>query len=143
MPSMTPGGFGLYSTAMDYLRLAQMLLNEGELDGVRILAPRTVALLRSNQVSDAIVNAAPAVGPRLLRPGIGFGFDFGVQTNPFLVGALSGTGTFYWAGAAGTWFWIDPEFDVVFVGMTQTWFDLGLLEPARATFYQALIDPSK
>ncbi|HJS21157.1 MAG TPA: serine hydrolase domain-containing protein [Steroidobacteraceae bacterium] len=143
LPSMTPGGFGVYSTAIDILRFAQMLLNRGELDGVRILAPRTVDLMRSDQLSDAIRNAAPAVGPRLVRPGIGFGYDFGVHTDPFLVGALSGTGTFYWAGAAGTWFWIDPQFDLVFVGMTHTWFDLSLIEVARATFYQALVDPEE
>jgi CubicO group peptidase (beta-lactamase class C family) len=143
LPSMTPGGFGLYSTAMDFTRFAQMLLNQGQLGGVRILAPRTVQLLRSDQLTDAIRNAAPAVGPRLVRPGIGFGYDFGIHTDPFRVGALSGTGTFYWAGAAGTWFWIDPEFDLVFVGMTQTWFDLSLIEPARATFYQALVDPAE
>jgi CubicO group peptidase (beta-lactamase class C family) len=143
LPSMTPGGFGLYSTAMDFTRFAQMLLNQGQLGGVRILAPRTVQLLRSDQLTDAIRDAAPAVGPRLVRPGIGFGYDFGIHTDPFRVGALSGTGTFYWAGAAGTWFWIDPEFDLVFVGMTQTWFDLSLIEPARATFYQALVDPAE
>jgi CubicO group peptidase (beta-lactamase class C family) len=143
IPSVTPGGLGLYSTAIDYLRFAQMLLNGGELDGARILAPRTVELLRSNHLPEKIRNQEFGGPARLIRPGIAFGYDFGIQTDPLRVGALSGTGTFYWAGAAGTWFWIDPELDVAFVGMTQKWFDLSLIEPSRATFYQALIDPEK
>jgi CubicO group peptidase (beta-lactamase class C family) len=120
-----------------------MLLNRGELDGVRILAPRTVDLMRSNHLPEKIVNAEYGPGPRLIRPGLGFGYDFGVLTDPFQVGSLSGTGTYSWAGAAQTWFWIDPQFDLVFVGMTQRWFDARLIEPSRATFYQALINPEK
>ncbi len=143
MPSMTPGGFGIYSTAMDFLRFGQMLLNHGELDGVRILAPRTVELLRSDQLPEKVRESVSGPSAGILRPGIGFGYDFGIQTDPFRVGALSGTGTYYWMGAAGTWFWIDPELDVVFVGMTHTWFAFPHIERARATFYQALVDPAK
>lgn len=142
-PAITPGGYGVYMTAMDYLRFAQMLLNGGELEGVRILAPRTVELMRSNQLPEKFKNAEFGGVARLIRPGVGFGYDFGVQSDPFQVGALSGTGTFYWAGAAGTWFWIDPQLDVVLVGMTQKWFDFRLVELARATFYQALVEPER
>ncbi len=74
----------------------QMLLNGGELDGVRILAPRTVELMRSNHLPDRFKNAEFGGVARLIRPGVGFGYDFGVQMDPFQVGALSGTGTFYW-----------------------------------------------
>jgi CubicO group peptidase (beta-lactamase class C family) len=143
MPSMTPGGFGLFSTAMDFLRFSQMLLNAGELDGVRILAPRTVALMRSNHVPELLRNQASEGAFRIMRPGVGFGYDFGVFMDSMLAGDLSGDGTYYWMGAAQTWFWVDPELDVVFVGMTQRWFDARLVEPSRATFYQALIDPAK
>jgi CubicO group peptidase (beta-lactamase class C family) len=143
MPSMTPGGFGLFSTAMDYLRFAQMLLNGGELDGVRILAPRTVELMHRDRLPQALIDRAAQEPFRIIRPGVGFGYDFGVLTDPLLAGALSGSGTYYWMGAAQTWFWIDPELDIVFVGMTQRWFDARLVEPSRATFYQALVDPEK
>jgi CubicO group peptidase (beta-lactamase class C family) len=78
-----------------------------------------------------------------MRPGLGFGYDFGVFMEPAQAGDLTGRGTFYWMGAAQTWFWVDPELDVVFVGMTQRWFDARLVDASRATFYQALLDPAK
>ncbi len=142
-PAIAAGGYGLYMTAMDYLRFAQMLLNGGELGGVRVLAPRTVELMRSNHLPEKFKNAEFGGVARLIRPGVGFGYDFGVQMDPFQVGALSGAGTYTWGGAAGTWFWIDPQLDVVFVGMTQKWFDFRLVELARATFYQALVEPDR
>jgi CubicO group peptidase (beta-lactamase class C family) len=143
MPSMTPGGLGLFSTAMDFLRFSQMLLNEGELDGVRILSPRTVELMSRNHLSEPLRSQASEGAFRIMRPGLGFGYDFGVFMDPAAAGDLSGRGTFYWIGAAQTWFWVDPELDVVFVGMTQRWFDARLIEASRATFYQALIDTAK
>jgi CubicO group peptidase (beta-lactamase class C family) len=143
MPSMTAGGIGLFSTAMDFVRFSQMLLNEGELDGTRILSPRTVALMRSNHLTDEVRDRAAADPFRSIRPGVSFGYDFGVLTDPLQAGLLSGQGTFYWAGAAQTWFWIDPELDIVFVGMSQRWFDMRLMEASRATFYQALVDPAE
>jgi CubicO group peptidase (beta-lactamase class C family) len=145
-PTMTPGGIGLYSTAMDYLRLAQMLLNGGELDGIRILAPRSVELMRTNHLSNALLTGGFGGGPTRLSPEYGFGYDFGVSIDPLTLGDPSGRGTYMWGGIAGTWFWIDPELDVVFVGMTQRWAgpnypNLGGV--SRATFYQAIIDPAK
>jgi len=143
MPDMPTGGLGLYSTAMDYARFAQMLLNEGQLDRVRILAPRTVQLMRSNHLPDRVTNKEFGGGPGRIDRGVGFGYDFGILIEPFEAGSIGGAGTFSWAGAAGTWFWIDPELDVVFVGMTQRWFDFRLVELARATFYQALVEPER
>jgi CubicO group peptidase (beta-lactamase class C family) len=143
MPSMTPGGLGLFSTAMDFLRFSQMLLNEGELDGVRILSPRTVELMSRNHLPESIRSYAYEGAFRIMRPGLGFGYDFGVFMEPAQAGDLTGRGTFYWMGAAQTWFWVDPELDVVFVGMTQRWFDARLVDASRATFYQALLDPAK
>jgi CubicO group peptidase (beta-lactamase class C family) len=145
-PTMTPGGIGLYSTALDYLRFTQMLLNGGELDGIRILAPRSVELMRTNHLSDALLVGGFGGGPTRLTPDYGFGYDFGVLIDPLALGDPAGTGTYTWGGIAGTWFWIDPQFDVVFVGMTQRWAgpnypNLGGI--SRATFYQALIDPTK
>jgi len=145
-PTMTPGGIGLYSTAMNFLRFTQMLLNEGELDGVRILAPRSVQLMRTNHLSDRLLNGGFGGGPTRLTPSYGFGYDFGVYLDPLLLGSPTGKETYHWGGIAGTWFWIDPEFDVVFVGMTQRWAGPNypnLPDIAHATFYQALIEPEK
>jgi len=146
LPMMTPGGIGLYSTAMDFLRFAQMLLNGGELNGVRILAPRSVQLMRTNHLSDSLLNGGFGGGPTRISPSYGFGYDFGVFMDPLKLGSPTGEGTFLWGGIAGTWFWIDPEFDVVFVGMTQRWAGPAypnLPDIARATFYQALLDPRR
>ena len=145
-PTMTPGGIGLYSTAMDFLRFAQMLLNGGELDGIRILAPSSVELMRTNHLSDALLTGGFGGGPTRLSPDYGFGYDFGVLIDPLTLGDPAGAGTYMWGGIAGTWFWIDPELDVAFVGMTQRWAgpnypNLGGI--SRATFYQALTDRSK
>ena len=105
------GGHGLYSTMDDYIRFAQMLLNGGELDGVRLLAPRTVEMMRTNYLS---AEALPT-----MRAGTGFGLDFAVVHDPAAAGEPYATGSYFWGGAAGTWFWIDPVTDLTFVGMIQ------------------------
>jgi CubicO group peptidase (beta-lactamase class C family) len=113
-PGLPSGGGGLVSTASDYMRFAQMLLNGGELDGQRILKPETVAFMRQNHAPTTQADSAVQLGP-----GMGFGMDVAVFLDPAAAQAPVGTGTFWWAGAAGTWFWIDPVNDVVFVGMSQ------------------------
>jgi CubicO group peptidase (beta-lactamase class C family) len=108
---------GLYSTAQDYLRFAQMLANGGTLAGVRVLAPSSVTLMTSNLLP-------PGVPMRFLRPlaGVGYGMGVGIVLDPphadFNGGAV-GAGTYYWGGVHGTWFWVDPLNDVVVVGMVQ------------------------
>jgi CubicO group peptidase (beta-lactamase class C family) len=146
-PTMPSGGGGLVSTAHDYLRFAQMLLNGGELDGVRILAPATVRLMSSNHLRANLMTGQFGIGLQRIRPGFGYGYDMAVFTNPALADNPVGKGTFLWDGAAGTWFWIDPEYDVVFVGMIQR---LGggpgmpnMEELSRATAYQALVNPGR
>ena len=111
MPAGPSGGGGLWGTADDYLRFTQMLLNEGELDGARLLAPETVELMRSNHLS--------AQALATMRPGQGFGLDFAVVLDPAQAHEPYATGSYYWGGAAGTWFWIDPVTDLTFVGMIQ------------------------
>lgn len=144
-PSMPSGGGGLLSTATDYYRFAQMLANGGQLDGVRILAPSSVTLMRSNRLPRAIMDANQyGIGFFHVSPGFGFGFDFGVHTDPAYTGRTVGRGTYTWEGAAGTWFWIDPENDVVFVGMIQRM--MGARQPDMSTLtqqavYQALVNP--
>ena len=109
-PALSSGGGGLVSTATDYLRFCQMLLNGGQLDGARLLSPRTVELMRTNVLPP---------GMPILSPGAGFGLDFAVYTDPVAAGGYYPKGTYYWGGAAGTWFWIDPTDDLIVIGMIQ------------------------
>jgi CubicO group peptidase (beta-lactamase class C family) len=109
-PAFLSGGGGLVSTAADYMRFCQMLLNGGQLNGARLLSPRTVELMRTNVL---------APGLPILSPGAGFGLDFAVYTDPVAAGGYYSKGTFFWGGAAGTWFWIDPVSDLIVVGMIQ------------------------
>jgi CubicO group peptidase (beta-lactamase class C family) len=118
-PTVPSGGGGLVSTLDDYARFAQMLLNKGELDGARILSPQAVAQMSRNHLSDALINGGFGVGAQSIRPGFGYGYNCAVFTDPVRAGLPVGKGTFQWDGAAGTWFWVDPENDLIFVGMIQ------------------------
>jgi CubicO group peptidase (beta-lactamase class C family) len=109
-PALSSGGGGLVSTATDYMRFCQMLLNGGQLDGVRILSPLSVELMHTNVL-------APNVP--ILAPGAGFGLDFAIYTDPVAAGGYYGKGSYWWGGAAGTWFWIDPVNDLIVLGMIQ------------------------
>ena len=127
------GGGGMVSTTMDYMRFSQMMLNGGELDGVRILSPSTVALMTQNQM--------PRNAPER-APGVGFGLDFSVVLDQVGRAVYTSEGEYSWAGAAGTWFWIDPVEDLIFVGMIQ---QQGNGRPpvgaiARQLTYQALTE---
>ncbi|HCL73070.1 MAG TPA: serine hydrolase [Gammaproteobacteria bacterium] len=131
------GGGGLVSTANDYMRFSQMLLNGGELDGERILAPLTIELMRRDQTPAGLTGPMSGAGN-----GTVFGLDFAVIQDPVEAESYS-TGEYYWGGAAGTWFWIDPVEDVVFVGMIQQ-AGQGLPDvrsASRRLFYQAILDP--
>lgn len=143
-PTMASGGGGMVSTAQDYMRFAQMLLNGGELDGVRILAPATVQLMTSNHLAPNLMTGEFSIGPETIRPGMGWGYDCAVFTDPAQADEIVGKGTFFWLGAADTWFWVDPTNDLVFVGMTQHM--IGPNQPnvealSRPTVYQALVKP--
>lgn len=133
-PAFEAGGSGLVSSAMDYLRFSQMMLNGGELDGVRILAPLTVDLMHRDQTPKAVSNLA--------QQGITFGLDFAVIQDTVEAESYS-QGEYYWGGAAGTWFWIDPVEDIVFVGMIQV---AGALTPdvrgtSRRLLYTSIMEP--
>jgi CubicO group peptidase (beta-lactamase class C family) len=146
VPGFASGGGGLYSTAGDYLRFAQMLANGGELNGVRLLAPRTVELMRANHLSHELMTGEFAVGLQRMRPGFGFGYDVAVFENPEVAGASVGKGTFLWDGAAATWFWVDPTHDIVYVGMVQRRGAQGFpnaQQISRPLTMQALVDPAK
>jgi CubicO group peptidase (beta-lactamase class C family) len=142
-PVMASGGGGLLSTADDYLRFAQMLLNGGELGGVRILAPATVQLMTSNHLAPSLMTGEFSIGPEIIRRGSGWGYDCAVISDPIEAGEVVGKGTFFWSGAADTWFWVDPTNDLIFIGMTQ---HIGTRQPhvnaiSRPVVYQALIKP--
>ena len=148
MPGLPSGGGGLYSTAGDYLKFAQMVLNGGELNGVRLVAPSTVELMRTNHLSDDVKNAEKyGIGYYHMQPGLGFGYDFAILEDPLKLGSTAGKGSFLWDGIAGTWFWIDPTNDVVFVGIIQRWAiggpPLDVENLSRTLTYQALVDPRK
>jgi len=145
-PTMPSGGGGLVSTAEDYYRFAQMLADGGELDGKRVLAPSTVKLMTSNHLSANLLTGEFGIGQHIMRPGFGYGFNCAVVFDPLEATLPDGKGTFFWDGAAGTWFWVDPTNDIVFIAMIQRMggHDNHSLEyRSHALVYQALVDPSK
>ena len=126
------GGAGLQSTAADYLRFCQMLLNDGELDGVRLLGRKTVELIRMNHISD---DWQP-----LERTGCGFGLGFAVVTDVAETHAPGSEGTYSWGGLASTTFWIDPVEDLIGILMTQLIGDSPFHAQFRVLTYQAITD---
>jgi CubicO group peptidase (beta-lactamase class C family) len=145
-PILPSGGGGMVSTAMDYYRFAQMMANAGELDGKRILAPASVKLMTSNHVPNELLTGKFGIGQMVMRPGFGYGYNCAVVFDPPEANLPEGKGTFFWDGAAGTWFWVDPTNDVVFIGMIQRM--LGPASPnlefeSRSVVYGALVDPKK
>ena len=118
-PALASGGGGLVSTARDYARFAQMLANGGEFAGTRIVSQAGVKQMMTNQLSESMLEQGFGVGLQQLRPGFGFGYNGVVFTDPTKAGIPAGLGTYHWDGAAGTWFWVDPTHDLIFVGMVQ------------------------
>jgi CubicO group peptidase (beta-lactamase class C family) len=112
------GGGGLVASTHDYARFCQMLLNKGEIDGKRILEAESIKLMTENHIGPLTV----AVDGTMPQPGtaqVRFGLDFAVHIDPKSQNLPYGVGTYYWGGAAGTWFWIDPVNDLAFIGMIQ------------------------
>ena len=135
-PSLLGGGSGLVSTVGDYLRFCQMLLNNGELEGTRLLSRKSVELMSSDHIGDL-----PRVGI-MDAPGAGFGLTFRVIQQPGLSGSLGSVGTYSWGGAAGTRFWIDPQEEMVSIFMIQILPHSGLTYGSefRNLVYQAIVD---
>src|SRR5271165_5237791 len=143
-PTMPSGGGGLVSTAEDYFRFAQMLGNGGELGGVRILSPAAVQLMGSNHLAPNLLTGEFGIGLHTMRPGFGYGYDCAVVFDPPTASLPDGRGTFFWDGAAGTWFWVDPTNDIVVLGMIQRMIgpDYPTVEyRSRSVVYQALVNP--
>ena len=140
-PAFFSGGGGLASTAMDYMRFAQMLANGGELDGVRILKPETVELMHTNHLPDNI----PQINPMIGNPGNTFGLDFAIVENPDgTIDHELGKSEYWWYGIGGTWFGINPVQDLIIVGMIQARGG-GAARQARLDSkklaYEAILDP--
>ncbi len=145
-PANESGGGGLVGTTMDYARFAQMILNKGELDGVRILSPASVEMMGTNMIPKDVLVRSNGTNVTRFNEAVGFGLDFMVVNEPRAAGTLEGKGSMSWGGAAGTWFWVDPTNDIIFVGMIQRLGgtggdDLGTM--ARTLTYQALLHPEK
>lgn len=137
-PALKPGGHGLFATAPDYLRFAQMILNGGRTNETRILSRRSVESMTANQLPAALLPIQ--FSPEYFFHGIGYGLGFGVIINPAEVTIPGSAGSIYWVGALNTTFWIDPQEDLIGIFMAQLW--PAILHPARKQFkelvYQAL-----
>jgi CubicO group peptidase (beta-lactamase class C family) len=122
-PALQSGGGGLVGTAADYLRFCRMLLNKGELDGVRLLSPKTVALMITNHLPGGkeiaeLSPAADAFNESGYR-GVGFGLGVAVTLDPARMGIPGTAGEFAWGGMASTAFFVDPRENMVVIFMTQ------------------------
>ncbi len=135
------GGLSMSSTAMDYARFGQMLVNGGELDGQRLLGTKTVELMTSNNLPPSIpaisIGAPGASGGGSLAYGLGVS----VLLDPAQAGNLGSKGTFGWAGAASTWAILDPEEDLVLILMAQYMIaDFDFAARFQTLAYQAIVD---
>lgn len=147
-PVFLSGGGGLYSTIGDYLKFSQMVLNGGQANGKRFLKASTVELMRTNVLEPGVV--VDLYGPTYNIDGIGFGLDFAIILDPAKAKTPEGRNSFYWGGAYGTWFWLDPTNDIVVIGMIQ---NIDGSRPDRGSpqvrplsrrlVYAALVDPKK
>jgi CubicO group peptidase (beta-lactamase class C family) len=135
-PDAVPsGGGGLVSTRPDYLLFVLMLLNGGELDGVRVINPRTVSLIASNQLTPAQMAALTPMS--FDKPGYGYGFGVSVIMDRAKAGTLASNGTFGWSGAAGTTMFIDPQEDLAAMLMTQVM--ESAIQPNHKGMFQQLV----
>lgn len=136
------GGHGLVSTMDDYARFAEMLVNEGTLDEVQILKPETVRMMAQDRLPEGVYVGYDGTAADSAT-GVGFGLNVAVILEPASDRAYP-KGAYMWGGAAGTWFWVDPENDLYFIGMVQHFGGAGPGFDARAEsarlVYEALED---
>jgi CubicO group peptidase (beta-lactamase class C family) len=123
-PTLESGGGGLVSTAGDYARFLQMLLNGGTLEGVRLLGRKTIELMTADHLG-SITGA-----PDLLLPGYGFGLGFAVRQHAGIAQTPGSVGEYFWGGLAGTTFWVDPREQLFAILLLQA--------PGRRAYYAAL-----
>jgi CubicO group peptidase (beta-lactamase class C family) len=141
-PKLLAGGHGLASTAADYHRFTQMLLRRGELDGVRLLAPRTVDLMTANHLpgNATLTECGRPLLDLVINEGYGFGLGLSPLVDPIAAKTLSVAGEYRWEGAAGTAFWVDPADEVTVLFFTQVLFGSDdVWVGMRRLVYQALV----
>ena len=143
-PTLLSGGGGLVSTIADYHRFTQLLLGRGEFDGVRLLSPRTIALMASNHLpgGEDLEKVGRPLFAETTFNGVGFGLGFSVLLDPLANKTLGNRGEFAWGGAASTAFWVDPVDQVVAIFMTQLLPSSThpIRSELRQLVYQALLD---
>jgi CubicO group peptidase (beta-lactamase class C family) len=146
-PKLESGGGGLVSSAHDYLRFCRMMLNGGELEGVRILSPKTVEMFSLNLLPGGRLMADMVPGPGMFSEagyaGVGFSIGCGVTTDLAKTHMPGSIGEYFWGGAAATAFWIDPKENLTVVFMTQamgTEARLTLRRDLRTLAYAAVMD---
>jgi CubicO group peptidase (beta-lactamase class C family) len=136
--SYARGGHGLFSTCGDYMRFAQMQLNRGQLDGVRILAPKIVDLMHMNHVPKSLLPWEVGGTP---TPGYGFGLGFRVLMNVAETMMPGSVGEFGWGGAAKTYYWVDPQEEIIGIIMAQYMAGFDIPEKDfQVLVYQAMIE---
>ncbi len=145
-PKFLSGGGGLVSTAADYLRFCRMLLGGGELDGVRLLGPRTIELMTRNHLPGGCDLKKLARGrfSETSYEGVGFGLGFSVTLDLVAAQSVGSTGEYAWGGAASTAFWIDPAEDLIVIFLTQhlpSW-SFNFRGQLKAIIYPAIVDGS-
>jgi CubicO group peptidase (beta-lactamase class C family) len=134
------GGFSISSTASDYLIFAQMLLNKGQLDGVRLLGPKTVELMTTNHLGESALNGSSGIVS--LGAGRGYGLGVSVLMDPARFGNLGSVGEFGWSGAASTHFIVDPKEDLIAIYATQLMGgDYGIRSGWLTLLYQSIVGP--
>ena len=143
-PPMLSGGGGLVSSADDYLRFCHLLVNRGELDGVRLLSPRTLEFMTTNHLPGGrtLNEMGQTTFSEVAMDGTGFGLGFSVLVDPAASQSLGSRGQYAWGGAASTAFWIDPVEELAVVFMTQLLPSntYPLRRHLQAGVYQALVD---
>jgi CubicO group peptidase (beta-lactamase class C family) len=136
------GGGGLLSTAGDYLRFCRMMLNKGELDGVRLLGRKTVELMTSNHLRGDMADMGQPRFSESSYNGIGFGLGFSIMLDPAKAQILGSPGEYAWGGAASTAFWVDPVEDMAVIMLTQLMpsSTYPIRRELRVLTYQAIVD---
>ncbi|ETW95299.1 MAG: hypothetical protein ETSY2_48335, partial [Candidatus Entotheonella gemina] len=137
-PNLLLGGGGLVSTITDYARFAQMLLNGGSLDRVRILSSKTVAYMTADHLGPLANRGDWQYFP---GPGYGYGLGVGVRLTAGMSREIGTLGDYYWGGSAGTYFWVDPKEELVAVIMYQSRTQRARYRPLiRSLVYRAMVD---
>lgn len=136
------GGGGLVSTMDDYARFSQMLVNRGELNGVQVINPETLDLITTSVMPEGATISTLGMNAGEQYPGFGMGLTFGTIEDAALAETQTPNGSYFWGGAASTWFWIDPVNELYFIGMVQIFDSNNPGEPLelRETSVKAVYD---